>query len=65
MRRTVSKNHRTAVTQVTGQQSWCSTGDRTTELNIYEELEDSASTKTVRREAHNSNIHGRAATVNL
>jgi hypothetical protein len=30
------------------------------ELNIY--LEDTVSTKTVRRELHKSNIHGRAAT---
>jgi hypothetical protein len=47
LRRTVSKNHRTAVAQVTRQ------------------LEDSASTKTVRRELHKSNTRGRAAIVNL
>jgi hypothetical protein len=41
-------------------QNYCSTSDRTAELNIH--LEDSASTKTVARELHKSNIHARAAT---
>jgi hypothetical protein len=41
-------------------QNYCSTGDRTAELNIH--LEDPVSTKTLRRELHKSNIHGRAAT---
>jgi transposase len=45
--RIASKNHRTTAAQVT------------TELNIH--LEDPVSTKTVRREFHKSNIHGRAA----
>jgi hypothetical protein len=40
-------------------QNYCSTGDRTAELNIH--LEDPVSSKTVRRELHKSNIHGRAA----
>jgi hypothetical protein len=40
-------------------QNYCSTGDRTAELNIQHE--DPASTKTVRRELHKSNIYGRAA----
>jgi hypothetical protein len=40
-------------------QNYCNTGDRTAELNI--QLEDPVSTKTVRRELHKSNIHGRAA----
>jgi hypothetical protein len=45
-RRIVLKNHRTTAAQVTA------------ELNIH--LEDPASTKTVQRELHKSNIHGRA-----
>jgi hypothetical protein len=40
-------------------QNYCSTCDRTAELNIH--LDDPVSTKTVRRELHKSNIHGRAA----
>jgi hypothetical protein len=40
-------------------QNFCSTGDRTAELNI--QLEDSVSTKTVRRELHSCNVLGRAA----
>jgi hypothetical protein len=36
----------------------CSTGDRAAELNNH--LEEFVSTKTVRRELHKSNIHGRA-----
>jgi hypothetical protein len=40
-------------------QNYCSIGDRTAELNIH--LEDPVSTKTVQRELHKSNIHGRAA----
>jgi len=48
LKRTVSKNHRTAAAKVTAK------------LNIH--LEDPASTKTVRRKLHKSNIHGRAAT---
>jgi hypothetical protein len=40
-------------------QNYCSTGNRTAELNIH--LGDPVSTKTVRREIHISNIHGRAA----
>jgi transposase len=48
LRRNVLKNHRTTVAQVTA------------ELNIH--LEDPVSTKTVRRDFHKSNIHGRAAT---
>jgi hypothetical protein len=40
-------------------QNYCSTGDRTAELNIH--LEDPVSTKNVRRELHKANIHGRAA----
>jgi hypothetical protein len=40
-------------------QNYCSTGDRTAELNIH--LEDPASTKSVRRELHKSNIHSKAA----
>jgi transposase len=47
LRRTVSKNHRTAAAQVTA------------ELNIH--LEDPFSAKTVRRELHKSNIHCGAA----
>jgi hypothetical protein len=47
LRRIVSKNHRTTAAQVT------------VELNIR--LADPVSTKTVRRELHKSNIHGRAA----
>jgi transposase len=43
--RIVSKNHITTAAQMTA------------ELNIH--LEDSVSTKTVRRELHKSNIHGR------
>jgi transposase len=45
--RIVSKYHRTTAAQGTA------------ELNIH--LEDPASTKSVRRELHKSNIHGRAA----
>jgi hypothetical protein len=41
-------------------QNYCSTGDRSAELNIH--LEDPVSTETVRCELHISNIHGRAAT---
>jgi transposase len=44
MRRIVSKNHRTTAAQVTA------------EVNIH--LEDSISTKTVRRELHKSNAYG-------
>jgi hypothetical protein len=40
-------------------QTYCSTGDRTAELNIH--LEDPVSTKTARRELHKANIHGRPA----
>jgi hypothetical protein len=40
-------------------QCYCSTGERTAELNIH--LEDPVSTKTVQRGLHRSNIHGRAA----
>jgi transposase len=47
LRRIVSKNHTTNAAQVAA------------ELNIH--LEDPVSTKTVRRELHKSNIHGRAA----
>jgi hypothetical protein len=47
LRRTVSKNCRTTAAQVTA------------ELNIH--LEELVSTKTVRRELHKSNIHGRVA----
>jgi hypothetical protein len=39
--------------------NYCSTGDRTAELNIH--LEDPVSTENVRCELHKSNIHGRAA----
>jgi predicted transcriptional regulator len=39
--------------------NYCSTGERTAELNIH--LEDPVSTKTVRREFQKSNNHGRAA----
>jgi hypothetical protein len=39
--------------------NYCRRGDRISELNIH--LEDTVSTKTVRRELHKSNIHGRAA----
>jgi hypothetical protein len=39
-------------------QNYCSTGDRTAELNIH--LADPVSTKTVRHEFHKSNIHGTA-----
>jgi hypothetical protein len=49
LRRIVSKNHRATAAQMTA------------ELNIH--LEDPVSTKTVRREFHKSNIHGRAAIV--
>jgi hypothetical protein len=45
--RIISKNHRTTTAQVTA------------ELNIH--LEATVSTKTVRRELHKSNIHGRTA----
>jgi hypothetical protein len=38
---------------------YCSTGDRTAELNIL--LEDPVCTKTGQIELHKSNIHGRAA----
>jgi hypothetical protein len=48
LRRTVWKNHKTTTAQVTA------------ELNIH--LEDPVSTKSVGRELHKSNIHGRAAT---
>jgi hypothetical protein len=48
LRRIVSKNHRTTA----------ELGDWTEELNVH--LEDQVSTKTVRREFHKSNIHGRA-----
>jgi hypothetical protein len=44
-------------------QNYCSTGDRTAELNIH--LADPVSTKTVRRELRKSNIHGRAAIAEL
>jgi adenosine deaminase len=47
MRRTVSKNHTTIEEQVAA------------ELNIH--LEDPVSTKTVLREFHKSNIHGKIA----
>jgi hypothetical protein len=40
-------------------QDFCSTGDRTAELNIH--LEDPLSTKTDHHELHKSNIHARAA----
>jgi hypothetical protein len=40
-------------------QNYCSTGDRTAELNIH--LEDPVSTKTVRRELLKSKIHDGAA----
>jgi hypothetical protein len=50
LRRIVSKNHTITAAQVTA------------ELNIY--LEDPVSTKAVRRELHQSNIHGVAAIVN-
>jgi hypothetical protein len=49
LRRIVWKNHTTTAAQVTA------------EPNIH--LEDPVSTKTVRRELHKSNIHGRAAIV--
>jgi hypothetical protein len=39
--------------------NYCSTGGRIAELSIHHE--DPVSTKTVRRELHKSNIHGRAA----
>jgi hypothetical protein len=45
----LSKNDRNAAEKVTAK------------LSIH--LEDSASTKTVRRELHKSNIHGKAAIV--
>jgi predicted transcriptional regulator len=48
LRRIVSKNHRNTEAQVTA------------ELNIH--LDDRLSTKTVRCELHEFNIHGRAAT---
>jgi hypothetical protein len=41
-------------------QNYCSTGDRTAELNIH--LEDPVCTKTVWRELHKSKIHDRTAT---
>jgi hypothetical protein len=44
----------------TSRRNCCSTGDRTAELNIH--LEDPVSTKTVRRELHRSNTHGRDVT---
>jgi hypothetical protein len=47
LRRIAWKNHRTIAAQVIA------------ELNIH--LEDVVSTKTVRRELHKSNIHGRTA----
>jgi ribosomal protein L18 len=47
LRRTVLKNHAITAAQVTD------------ELNIH--LEDAVSSKTVQRELHRSNIHGRAA----
>jgi hypothetical protein len=50
LRRIASKNPRTTAVLVTA------------ELNIH--LGDPVSTKTVRRELHRSNIHGRAAIVN-
>jgi hypothetical protein len=50
LRRIVSKSHTTTAAQVTGQRK----------LNIH--FEDPVSTKTLRRELHKSNIHGRAAT---
>jgi hypothetical protein len=40
-------------------QNYCSTSDRTAEVNVN--LEDPVSTKTVRRELHKSNTHGTAA----
>jgi hypothetical protein len=40
-------------------QTYCSTGDRSAEVDIH--LEDSVSTKTIRCELHRSNIHGTAA----
>jgi predicted transcriptional regulator len=40
-------------------QNYCSTGDRSAELNIR--LEEPVSTKTVRSEFYKPNIHGRAA----
>jgi hypothetical protein len=43
-------------------QNYCSTDDRTAELNIH--LEDPVSTNG-RRELHKSNVHGRAAIANL
>jgi hypothetical protein len=51
LRRIVSKNHRSTAAQVTAK------------LNIR--LEDPVSTKTVGRELHKSNIHGRAAIAEL
>jgi hypothetical protein len=39
--------------------NYCSTGNRTAELNIH--LEDTVSTKTIQWELLKSNIHGRAA----
>jgi hypothetical protein len=47
LRRIISKNHRTTAAQLTA------------ELNIH--LEDCVSTKTVQRDLHKSNIHGRSA----
>jgi hypothetical protein len=47
----VLKNHRTTAAKVTA------------ELNIH--LEDPVSTKTIRREFHKSNIHGRVAIAKL
>jgi hypothetical protein len=41
--------------------NYCSTGDRTAELNVHPE--DPVSTKTVRLELQKSNIHSRAAVV--
>jgi hypothetical protein len=49
LRRAVSENHRSTAAQVTG------------ELNIL--LKDLVSTKTLPRELHKSNTHGRAAIV--
>jgi hypothetical protein len=40
-------------------QNYCSTADRKAELNIN--FEDPVSPRTLRRELHKSNLHGRAA----
>jgi hypothetical protein len=48
LRRIVSKNHRPTAAQVNA-----------AELNIH--FEDPVSTKTVQRDLHKTNIHGRAA----